>query len=106
MNLKQNINKIHVELQEVTDSVNLYEKSDLNYGNYFQIECIKENKKLVAIITKKDLDSNHFNWKYLSNPNDSKSIVERSSSIDSFVEHVVDIYNKNRFDSDYIKNIK
>lgn len=106
MNLKQNINRIHGELQNVTDSVNLYEKNDLNFGNYFQIECVKENKKLVAIITKQDLDLNYFNWKYLSNPNDFDSVVERSSSIDNFVEHIVDIYNKNRFDSDYIKNIK
>ena len=106
MNLKQNINKIHVELQDITDSVNLFEKNDLTYGNYIQIECIKENKKLVAIITKKDLDSDYFNWRYLSNPNDSESIVERTSNVHNFVEHVADIYNKNRFDSDYIKNIR
>jgi hypothetical protein len=106
MNLKQNINRIHIELQNLADNVSLFEKNDLNYGSYFQIECIKENKKLVAIITKKDLDNDSFNWKYLANPEDSESIVERQSSIHNFVEHVADIYNKNRFDSDYIKNIK
>lgn len=103
MNLKQNINRIHIELQNNFNDVKLLEGSNLKYGNYFEIECCKEDKKLVAIITKKDLDQNVFNWSYYSNPNTKDYLVERSSHIESFINDVEDIFKKNRFSSDYTK---
>ena len=106
MNLKNNLNKIHFELSDKFDVV-LNEKSDLKIGNYIEF-LIKEGKKeLKLIIKKKDLENKIFNWNYLSNPLDSNSIiVERFSDIDNFLNDVKDIFQKNRFDSDYLEKIK
>ncbi len=49
MNLKQNINRIHIELQNNFNDVKLLEGSNLKYGNYFEIECCKEDKSLKKI---------------------------------------------------------
>lgn len=103
MNLKQNINKIHVELDNRFDEVKLVEKSNIELGNYFELECVNENKKLIALITKKSLDSDNFNWKYFSNPDKKDFLVERVSNVETFLNDVEDIFEKKRFDSDYIK---
>lgn len=104
MNLKENINKIHFELSNQFDSVEINEKSDIKIGSYFEILVKESNKELKLIATKKDLENNNFDWKYLSNPlNENSFLVERTSSVDKFVGDVRDIFEKNRFDSDYIK---
>lgn len=104
MKLRENINKIHFELSNQFDSVEINEKSDIKIGSYFEILVKESNKELKLIATKKDLENNNFDWKYLSNPlNENSFLVERTSSVDKFVGDVRDIFEKNRFDSDYIK---
>lgn len=106
MDLKNNLNKIHFELSDKFD-VNLLEKSDLKIGNYIEFLIKEDNKELKLIIKKKDLENKSFNWSYLSNPIDNNSnIVERFSEIDNFINDVKDIFEKNRFDSDYLEKIK
>ena len=40
MNLKQNINRIHIELSNNFDEVNLSEKSDIKLGNYIELSIL------------------------------------------------------------------
>lgn len=103
MSLRQNINKIHGDVLSRFQEVSLDEKSDLKFGNYFQLECVNNDKKIVAIITKKNIETGVFNWGYYSNPDNKNHLVERSSTVDSFISDLEDIFEKNRFDSDYIK---
>lgn len=104
MSLRQNINKLHFDLTNKFEEVTITEKSDLKIGNYFEILVKESNKELKLIATKKDLEKNTFDWKYFSNPlNENSFLVERNSSVDKFVGDVRDIFEKNRFDSDYIK---
>ncbi len=106
MKLRENINKIHFELSNQFDSVEINEKSDIKIGSYFEILVRESNKELKLIATKKDLENNTFDWKYLSNPlNENSFLVERTSSVDKFVGDVRDIFEKNRFDSDYLQQI-
>ena len=106
MNLKHNINKIDVELSDIFESVTISEGSDINTGNYVKLSIIEGNKEARVIIRKSDLDNDRFNWKYYSNPlNENSDLVERTSVVDSFVSDIKDIFEKNRFDSDYIENI-
>lgn len=107
MNFKSNINKIHYELSNCFGEVSVLEKSSLEYGNYIEL-CINENNKTIKTIIKKpELEFKRFNWLYRSNPNNDNSIlIERNSSVDGFVEDIKDIFEKNRFDSDYIRSIK
>lgn len=106
MSLKKNINKIHYNLVENFDKVDINERSSLEFGNYIELVITESNKQVLAILRKPDLENFKFNWNYRSNPLDSNSIlVERVSSIETFTEDIKDIFEKNRFDSDYIKNI-
>jgi hypothetical protein len=106
MNLKYNINKIDVELSNIFESVTISEGSDINIGNYVELSIMEGNKEAKVIIKKSDLDNNKFNWKYYSNPlNENSDLVERTSVVDGFVNDIKDIFEKNRFDSDYIENI-
>lgn len=104
MNLKENINKIHFDLSNKYD-VKINENSDKNFGNFIELIVENNNRILKIKISKQELSNDRFNWNYLSNPNDSKSIVERSSTVFNFTSDVGDIFEKNRFDSDYIKLI-
>lgn len=106
MNLKYNVNKIHSDLSSNFESIEVFEKSSLKWGNYIEFSIIENNINLRAIVTKFDLEKGNFNWIYLSNPNDDNSLVERRSTTDSFLNDVQDIFEKNRFDSDYIKSLK
>jgi hypothetical protein len=107
MKLRENINKIHFELSNQFDSVEINEKSDIRIGSYFEILVKESNKELKLIVTKKDLENNTFDWKYLSNPlNESSFLVERTSSVNKFVGDVRDIFEKNRFDQSYLQQIK
>lgn len=106
MDLKQNINKIHFDISNQFKISKIEEKSNIKYGNYIEIS-VKENKKnIVAIIKKEDLNNNKFNWSYKSNPNlEESNMVQRSSTVKRFTEDLSDIFEKSRFDKDYIKNI-
>lgn len=107
MNLRDNINKIHIELSNNFESVSISEKSNLTHGNYFELSITEGNKNIKAIISKKDLDNSKFNWKYYSNPlNENSDLVDRTSMVEGFQLDISDIFEKNRFDSDYIENIK
>lgn len=106
MSLKYNINKVHSNIKELFKETDIKEKSDRKFGNYFELNIISESKKLRIIVNKKDIEGNVFNWKYYSNPlNEDSYLVERTSNLDNILEHVKDIFNKNRFDEDYLKNI-
>lgn len=107
MSLRDNINKIHVDLLNTFGEVSINEKSSLELGNYFEIVINESNKTVKALITKKDVENKSFNWKYYSNPTDNNSyLVERDSTVDNFSLIVKDIFEKNRFDSDYIKIVE
>lgn len=104
--LRENINKIHLDALNSFQEVLISEKSSLIYGNYIELSINEGGKTLLALIKKSDLESNKFNWSYKSNPiNEKSSLVERFSSVEGFVNDVKDIFEKNRFDSDYIKTI-
>ena len=106
MSLKSNINKVHSNLKELYKDIDIKEKSDKKFGNHFELNIISESKTLRIILRKQDIERNVFDWKYYSNPLEEDSyLVERTSNIDNIVEHVTVIFNKNRFDSDYLKNI-
>jgi hypothetical protein len=107
MNLKQNINRIHGELSNNFDEVSVSEKSDIKRGNYIELSILEKNKNLKVIISKKDLEGDKFNWEYFANPlNESSDLIQRNSSVSLFIEDVKDIFNKNRFNSEYIESIK
>jgi tRNA U34 5-carboxymethylaminomethyl modifying GTPase MnmE/TrmE len=103
MNLKVNVNKIHSSLSDQFEIVKIEEKSSIDLQEYVEITSVNEGKEVVMIITKKDLNNNKFNWKYYSNPDMRDFLIERNSTVDSIVEDVKDIFEKNRFDSDYLK---
>jgi len=107
MSLKENVNKIHVNLSDNFESVSISEKNSLEHGNYIEFSITEGNRELKAIINKKDLEGYNFDWKYYANPiNEKSDLVDRMSSIDGFINDVRDIFNKNRFNSDYIESIK
>lgn len=106
MSFKENINKIHFDISNRFDNVSIVEKSNHQYGNYIEVSINEGGKSLISIIRKVDIESNIFNWSYKSNPNDeSSTLIERNSSVENFINDVKDIFEKNRFDSDYIKTI-
>lgn len=106
MKFKENINKIHYLLSNNFEDISILEKTNLKYGNYIELSINEGNKKFISIIRKVDLENNKFNWLYMSNPSSEESyLIERNSSLDNFHNDVKDIFDKNRFDSDYIKNL-
>tara|TARA_Y100000389_G_scaffold139909_1_gene137711 strand:+ start:4078 stop:4398 length:321 start_codon:yes stop_codon:yes gene_type:complete len=106
MSLKYNINLIHSNIKESYKETEIKEKSDKKFGNYFELNIISEDKELRIILEKKDIEGNVFNWKYFSNPlNEESQLVQRTSNINNISEHVKDIFGKNRFDENYLKNI-
>lgn len=105
MNLKSNINKIHSDIILNYEDVKIEEKSSLEFGEFVEITAVNENKKLVLIVSKRDLDSDTFNWRYYSNPNQKNHLVERTSSVNNMIKDIKDIFEKNRFDSDYISSL-
>jgi hypothetical protein len=105
MKLKENVNKVHSSLQSIFNDVKIVEKSDLKFGSYIELSITEGNVNLIAKISKSNLEFDKFNWIYLSNPTDETSLVERNSSVDTFTDDVKDIFNKNRFDSEYLQNL-
>lgn len=108
MNLKQNINELHSNVLQHFKDCTISEKSSMNYGNYFEF-VIKSNsneRKVKAIIPKKNIESKIFEWSYYSNPNDLDShLIERVSNISKFSDDINDIFENSRFDRDYIKKV-
>jgi hypothetical protein len=104
MDLKFNINKVHIDLLLEYDNVEIREKSNHQFGNYFEIEIVNENKrKLKMIIQKTEIENQNFNWKYFANPLDQNShLVERKSNIHNITNDVKDIFDKNKFDEGYL----
>jgi hypothetical protein len=104
MQLRKNINRIHFDLQNEFKDVILVEKSEKKFGNHFEVTINESDLTLKAHLSHRNLESEQFTWSYLSNPEDENSVVERVSTTDDFVKHVKDIFQKKRFDSDYLKN--
>ena len=105
MEFKSNFNKLHYLLTENFENVEVKEQSNKKLGNYIQIS-VKENLECDIIITKKDLETTHINWKYNSNPlNETSYWVERECELNDFPRVIKDIFEKRRFDKEYLKNI-
>lgn len=108
MNLKYNINKIHSDLlsQFINSEIKIDEKSSLKFGNYIEISILNEGKELKMIMLKKDLESYSFPWRYSENPlNENSELVERFSSIDNISSDIKEIFEKNRFSEEYLKEL-
>lgn len=110
MNLKSNINKIHSDLlmlEGIGETVNILEKSSSEFGNYVEISATHQGVTARIIIEKVDIEGYSFRWRYLANPDDSSvGLVERSSTVDGFVVDLLDVFEKKRFDADYLSQIK
>lgn len=105
--MKYNINKVHSSLICSFGEVKIKENSNKEFGNYFEISAIDERKEVRMIVSKRDIESEVFVWRYYSNPlNEASSLIERKSGIDSIVGDIRDIISKNRFDEDYLSQIK
>ena len=104
--MKYNINKLHgLILNDFTD-VKIEEKSSFEFGNYFEIS-IKEGKEVKIILTKKEIENQIFEWKYFSNPLDENSfLIERRSSIENISNDIKEIFEKKRFDEEYLKIVE
>jgi hypothetical protein len=110
MDFKSNINKIHSDLlllKNIGETVTLKECSDKQFGNYFELNVEFGGMKSRIIIEKTDIENQLFRWRYYANPNDeSVGLVERSSTIDGFVNDLLNVFEKKRFDSNYLLQIK
>lgn len=102
---KDNINRIHFDITEIFENVNIREISDKKFRNHVRID-IDNEMRLVMFMEKNQLENNNFKWSYLADPNNEDSLIERCSSIESFKKDVSDIFEKKRFDQDYINSIK
>lgn len=102
MNFKLNINKLHYLLTENFKNIKLEEKYSRELGSYVQLH-IKEELECNIIITKKELEDEHINWKYDSNPLSESSWVDRDCNIEDFPKLIKDIFEKKRFNSEYLK---
>jgi hypothetical protein len=105
MNLRANVNKIHADMISVFEDVQISEKSSKDRGEYLEFVTVNEKKELVILVSKKELSSDNFNWSYYSNPLKKTHLVERKSNVNDMIKDIQDIFEKNRFDSEYIKSI-
>jgi hypothetical protein len=106
MSLRQNINKVHFDLQNKFEEVTITEKSDLKLGNYFELSILEGNKEVKVILRKTEVEKNVFEWSYFSNPlNESSDLVERISKLEMFSTDIQEVLEKNRFDTDYLNKI-
>ncbi len=101
MEFKKNINRVHGDLNNYFDNVKINEKSDKKFGNYFELSVLENKKEVKVIIKMSEIENSNFSWEYYANPLDETSLVERVSSIYTFSSDVQDIFEKNRFSSDY-----
>lgn len=105
MDLKSNVNKIHSDLLNNFEDVKITEKSSKEIQEYIEFSVIREGKEVIIVATKKELSNHNFSWSYYSNPQKKDFLVERNSNVDSLLNDVEDIFNRNRFDSEYLENI-
>jgi hypothetical protein len=106
MGLKENINRIHSDLLSNYEDVSIVEKNDKSIGNFVELSIKEANKNLVIKISKLKLESSNFDWIYCSDPlNENSDMIERTSSVDNFLIDVKDIFEKNRFNSEYLKKL-
>jgi hypothetical protein len=107
--MKFNINKIHgnlLSIKEMGDSVSISEKSDKKHGSHFEIVAEMHGKQLKMIVRKNELESDSFSWSYYADPTDADShLIERVSTTDTVSEHILDIFEKSRFDEEYLSKI-
>jgi hypothetical protein len=108
MDLRENINKIHSDLillEGIGETVTIKESTSKEFGNHFVITAEHKGMTAKMIVEKTEIEKGVFNWGYYSNPNETTGIVERRSSLNEFVNDVIDIFEKKRFDSDYLSQI-
>jgi hypothetical protein len=105
MDIRYNINRIHLLLSEKFQNVEIKEKSSLDFGKYFEI-CIKESKEVKVILPFKNIDGrSQIDWFYFANPlNENSELIQRNSTTESFTPIISDILEKNRFSEEYLKN--
>jgi len=105
MDIRYNINRIDVLLQEKYDDVRIKEDSSPKFGKFFEI-TVRNQKELKMIIPYKNIDGQHtFEFLYFSNPLDENSdLIPRKTNVESISEVVEDIFSKERFSEDYLKN--
>ena len=107
MSLRQNINKVHFDLQNRFEEVTITEKSSLKLGNYFELSILEGNKEVKVILRKTEVEKNVFEWSYFSNPlNESSDLVDRTSKLEMFSVDIQEVLEKNRFDSDYLNKLQ
>lgn len=109
MDLKSNINKIHSDLlmlENIGETVTINESSSKDFGNHFVITAEYNGMTAKVIIEKSEIEAPAFRWRYLSNPDDETAgLVERASTLEGFVADLIEVFNKKRFDSDYLSQI-
>ena len=105
MDIRSNINRIDVLLQEKFENVSVKENSSPEFGKYFEI-TVKQDREVKMILPYKNIDgTNTFEFLYFSNPLDENSdLIPRNSNVESISEVVNDILTKNRFSEEYLKN--
>lgn len=101
---KKNIREIHFELSKVYENIEIKE-NDSN-ENLIEISVREGNREILAFTEKKKIEGESFEWGYFSNPIEKDFLVERNSTIKGFVSDIKDIFEKNRFDGEYLKNIE
>ena len=105
--IKQNINKIHYDITNEFEVVTLSEKFNRDLGSYIEISITEGKKEVKLTLKKTEVEKNSFDWSYLSNPLvESSDLVYRTSTVLEFSRDIKDIFEKNRFDSDYLEEIK
>lgn len=106
MDIKFNINRIHSDLQNLYGEVKITEEANDKIGQYFQMEIIHEGKLCRVILTKESISHAQFEWVYQANPlNESSDLIQRTSNIYDFADHISDIFEKNRFNVEYLQQI-
>jgi hypothetical protein len=99
---KENINKVHYDLSNEFENISITENADRKFGNHVRIN-IEDELELKLIIEKVSIDNDTFRWFYLSDPRNEETLVERKSTVETFTTDVKEIFEKSRFDLEYIK---
>lgn len=109
MDLKMNINKIHSDLllqESIGETVTIKENSNKEFGNFFEITASRNGMTARIIVEKTEIEKGSFRWRYYANPEDETAgLVERNSTIDGFTHDLINVFEKKRFDSDYLSQI-
>ncbi len=104
MSFKENINKLHFDLTSKYE-VSI-EECQSKMGNFVKFHIKESKKELIVNINKSSLEKNLFDWTYNSDPlNENSDLIERTSTLDKFIVDITDVFEKNRFSSDYLKKL-